>query len=1272
VIKYQAVLAAPNLCISPVDGSPIPAYGYAKVGDISPGYVVQDGDALDYSVFIDKASTLNSGAVDLFPIDNGAGGGTLRDSGAVDQYGQYAHPGTDYSHEPGFQRGQWFQRKIALTDGPAGQLFAGATLHAWIVAFDEHDFSHQQDNCPIDVHNPNVIFYIRDVNIVDKSGNIKVALYNGEPTLPGGRTSATASFDTGGYDPPPDAVTSVSVRIATDPSVPVPQKPVVTGYGAINPHGAPLSGAPASTPILVLGSNFGSTGTVTFNGIPAAVVSWSPTEIETIVPEAPSYPFQGPVTVTSNGQTGSGPPFTITSAPPTPPASPPSITVGEAVAHGSGIELLPDEPSSATVTNLIGVGPDGSLYLLDWAGTSLLRVPPTPGAPATVLVDPPSATADGVGIARLLRARVSPSGAVGLEALRADNHQGFYRLANGSLTLLGLLLDPRGDRELAIGDAGQTAYVANVDPTNPASPLALFQAGNGAPVELLRQGQVVVNGATVTGFSDLTGNGKGDLAVRIALNGSPNQAVLKFTRAGAQILAKSGDAVARGSGSGATGVLTEQRRPLIGPDDSVVFLGAGSDFVNFYVARPGRPLAALLAVPGTDLSIVEPVPPSPPSGPSAGHRFDYEIAANGTIALQAALSNPADSTLLISLAGSATPVVAGLRPIEPILAPVFASDGTLFFLAEDQTRPTDREGRLQGGLYRLRLGAAAPERVAMPGDHIPGWSSDTRLLALTQRPVVAGNSLFFGAVFGGPESYPVPTAALFQVPLTGTLADNGVPVVPEGYPVADAGRVALLRELSYRADGTLAAYGLMPGAGPMVAPAPPPAQTASLFRIEAAPPPSGIVPLVADGDPLGGGELRCVVPPLVAVGTDRELFGARTSQTQLPDHEGLFTVSAATKELVARNRDPVPDRTGAFFNGFADTRFADTQGLPDKRLFTLSPSSVGPNGQLVFKAEVDRGGAPAGGQLPLFGIFQWSSGGMPSTIGLSDDPFAPGDRLPYVIDNWAAGPSGLSFLLVRSDGGKGPGRLLVSGASPKPAAALGPGTPVTGGTPLTDLTGFVLNRGNTLFVTGATAGGAGVFRDMAGSLVPLALQGMPVPAFSDGTPTAGYTFAGSFQLLPSTARGAKLLFRAMVQKPGGAARLGEFEWSADAGLQSRSIVGVEVTGERTLAADMLGDTTLELQNGNGTAVSAYLSDQGGWVIVRSRVSGGNVVSETIAQDAKGTDPNGRRFVVLDAGPLLDQEGLPPHSGPVFTLNDAGEVALLASDGKKWGIYSISP
>ena len=47
---------------------------------------------------------------------------------------------------------------------------------------------------------------------------------------------------------------------------------------------------------------------------------------------------------------------------------------------------------------------------------------------------------------------------------------------------------------------------------------------------------------------------------------------------------------------------------------------------------------------------------------------------------------------------------------------------------------------------------------------------------------------------------------------------------------------------------------------------------------------------------------------------------------------------------------------------------------------------------------------------------------------------------------------------------------------------------------------------------------------------------------------------------------------------------------------------------------------------------------------------------------------GAKIVSLDPGQVLD---LPPGSGPVFTLNDAGDVAFMATDGLKWGIYLFS-
>src|SRR5207245_10715328 len=94
--------------------------------------------------------------------------------------------------------------------------------------------------------------------------------------------------------------------------------PSVAGYAATNPGGGPIATAPTGAPVLIEGQNLGNGATVFFNGIPAAVASASATELLVTVPFAPFYPFTGPVTVVANGQSASGPNFTITAPAPSP------------------------------------------------------------------------------------------------------------------------------------------------------------------------------------------------------------------------------------------------------------------------------------------------------------------------------------------------------------------------------------------------------------------------------------------------------------------------------------------------------------------------------------------------------------------------------------------------------------------------------------------------------------------------------------------------------------------------------------------------------------------------------------------------------------------------------------------------------------------------------------------------------------------------------------------------------------------------------------------
>lgn len=100
--------------------------------------------------------------------------------------------------------------------------------------------------------------------------------------------------------------------------------PQITGYAATNPRGVRIVSAPPGAPMLITGAGLGSSGSVTFNGIPApAADSWSPTEILVTVPPAPFYPYRGPVTVSVGSDIAFGTEFTITepSAPISPSAS---------------------------------------------------------------------------------------------------------------------------------------------------------------------------------------------------------------------------------------------------------------------------------------------------------------------------------------------------------------------------------------------------------------------------------------------------------------------------------------------------------------------------------------------------------------------------------------------------------------------------------------------------------------------------------------------------------------------------------------------------------------------------------------------------------------------------------------------------------------------------------------------------------------------------------------------------------------------------------------
>jgi hypothetical protein len=230
-------------------------------------------------------------------------------------------------------------------------------------------------------------------------------------------------------------------------------------------------------------------------------------------------------------------------------------------------------------------------------------------------------------------------------------------------------------------------------------------------------------------------------------------------------------------------------------------------------------------------------------------------------------------------------------------------------------------------------------------------------------------------------------------------------------------------------------------------------------------------------------------------------------------------------------------------------------------------------------------------------------------------------------------------------------------------------TTLSGNRP-TDLSDFVLDGSGTVFVTGASAGGAGLFQMVQSQLVPVALQGGAVPPLADGR-GRGLVFGNRFQLAPDSARG-ELIFLAVVQPPGSATTLrGEFHYRQGR-LETRTLESVGVAGARDLAVETIGDT-FPSQSANGIAVSASFSRKDGWIIVRSQANpgGASITSAVVAQEARGTLPNVPRFASLDAGPLLEQEGQTPRAGPLFTISNTGDIAFLASDGKGWGVYQVA-
>lgn len=960
------------------------------------------------------------------------------------------------------------------------------------------------------------------------------------------------------------------------------------------------------------------------------------------------------------------------------------LAVGDPVAATGRLGIFGPDPldPDRNVSAIRRVAEDGSVYVADYAGASLLRfsagtaalapaarragseqarIRQAPG-PQVLLDTSRQDPVDGIGLARILQVETGRDGTSALLALRADNSRALYRLEKGALTRLALLPGTAsvasargGPVELAIGDAGQIAFIAPLTPepssTQPFSPLALFQTVRGRPVVQFRQAQVIGDMA-ITGIRSLQSNGRGVVSYLLDLrraDGTVVHAVMRGTPAGHAVVAVTGRPDDR-----LPGPLTDLRRPRIGPDGTVVFLGIGDGFVNVYADGPDRPFRPLLRADKWN--------------PADG-TYDFEIAEDGTVAVRAALGQATESLLyLVPRAGGMIPIPGG-EGIVPVGQPVFVprrNDSLLFFLAKNVNRPQlrDRNGRLPLVLCRSRLVDGKPkvDAAAVPGQPLPG-KPGVQLLTMLQRPVVAQNTVFFSALSGGKESLAVPTAGLFRAPLDGKPEEIRL-VAEEGADLAGAERLALLRDFSFAADGGLAVGGLMPGAGPLVVAVPGPASPTRGGRPPAARPANGVArtqatppgpftPLLAIGQPLDrpGRRLLAILGRLIALGSSQQLLVARFSQDGGTPGEGLFTVDRnGLVQVIAVTGDPVPGLAGAQFAGFSDTA-----------TYTVNPPSVSLDGNLVFKAHLklmDGTGTD--------GVFQWR-GTVITAIGLSQPnpdnmKLTADDQPPYDLFRWAAGPSGHAYLIERHQT-----RLatrvarLFDHATASLAALVVPGvTPVLGGSPtsLNDLSDCVINNAGTLFVQGG--GGPGLASVLAvgpSGLTPLARQGQQIPTPADGTPVQGLFFSSRFELQPASANGP-LLFRAGLARLDGSdsGMRGMFRVDSQ-GLKTLLVETLQTDSARTTTLGTLGDSPKQARNGIVVVATFWA---GRWTITEFRENQTTVV----AQDGQTLMP-GKHIMSLDPSALLN---LPPGSGPVFTLNDAGDVAFMASDGRRWGIY----
>jgi RHS repeat-associated protein len=180
------------------------------------------------------------------------------------------------------------------------------------------------------------------------------------------------------------------------------------------------------TPVTITGQGFGpSAGTLTFNGLPATVASWSDSSIVTTVPDGAST---GPLVVTAAGLVSNGPLFTVLSpvvAAVTPPSAEPqtSVTI-------TGTSFGP-APGTVTINGQ-------TVSIINWSDTSISVVVPASATSGNLVVSNRGLQSPGVNFTVQLPAITSLNpGAADLGALITINGT-YFGVSRGSVTFNGL------------------------------------------------------------------------------------------------------------------------------------------------------------------------------------------------------------------------------------------------------------------------------------------------------------------------------------------------------------------------------------------------------------------------------------------------------------------------------------------------------------------------------------------------------------------------------------------------------------------------------------------------------------------------------------------------------------------------------------------------------------------------------------------------------------------------------------------------------------------